>query len=631
MDPRLVKFYNRELQHLREMGAEFARAYPKIAGRLTLEEFECADPYVERMLEGLAFLAARIQLKMDAQFPEFTQHLLEIVYPHYTAPTPSMAVVQFEPERNEGALAEGLPVPRGSALRSGINKGEQTSCVYRTAHEVTLWPLEIRRAEYFSRDEAMSDVPDVPGTRAGLRMRLNTTAGLTFDKLALRELPFYLRGAGELSMGLYEQLLANTVAVLVRPLGSPPPWQMSIEASQVRRVGFADDQAMLPYGPRSFRGHRLLHEYFALPERFLFVQLGGLEPAIRRCQGTELEIFFLFDRVNRQLEHRVDTSMFSLFCSPVVNLFPSRADRIHLDDRRAELHVVPDRTRPLDYEPYSVTEVVAFGEDGLQQKFHPFYATFDRSRDAEASAVQDSGSAFYTVRRAHRVLSEKQRIYAPRSSYVGSEIYLSLVDANQAPYRDDLRQVAVSLLCTNRDLPLLMPVGTGQTDFSPELSLPVRSVRCVAGPTRPRPCLSYGSGDSVWRLVNHLSLNYASLVDDPGRGGATALREMLSLYADMAEPHIRKQIDGVRSTATRPVTRPVPTDGPLAFARGLEVTLTLDETSFEGTGVFLLGAVLEEFVARYVSMNSFTETVIRTLDRGELMRWPARIGRRQSL
>jgi len=127
------------------------------------------------------------------------------------------------------------------------------------------------------------------------------------------------------------------------------------------------------------------------------------------------------------------------------------------------------------------------------------------------------------------------------------------------------------------------------------------------------------------------NINYASLVDDPQRGGAAALREMLSLYADTAEPHIRKQIDGVQSAVARPVTRPVPTDGPLAFARGLEITMTCDESSFEGMGVFLLGAVLEEFFARYVSLNSFTETVLRTVDRGEIMRWPARIGRRQSL
>jgi type VI secretion system protein ImpG len=275
--------------------------------------------------------------------------------------------------------------------------------------------------------------------------------------------------------------------------------------------------------------------------------------------------------------------------------------------------------------------VVGYGEQGQEQTFWPLYAAFDAPRAHERLGSNREGSAYYTVRRMHRVLSEKQRTLGPRTSYVGSELFLSLVDAQEAPYRHDLRQVGVTLLCTNRDLPLLMPVGVGSTDFTPEVSLPVQSVRCLAGPTRPRPSLSYGTGDVAWRLLNHLSLNYASLLDDSQRGGAAALREMLALYADLAEPHVRKQIDGVRSAGSRPITRPVATNGPLAFARGLEISLTLDEASFEGTGAFLLGAVLEDFFARYVSTNSFTETVVRTGDRGEIMRWPARIGRRQSL
>src|SRR5713101_556004 len=149
MDPRLLKYYNRELQFMREMGGEFAKEFPKIAGRLGLDGFECADPYVERLLEGFAFLAARVQLKIDAEFPRFTQHLLETIYPGYLAPVPSMAMVQFQPDPSEGSLAAGVPVPRGSALRSMLGKGEITACEYRTAHEVTLWPVEIQEVEHF--------------------------------------------------------------------------------------------------------------------------------------------------------------------------------------------------------------------------------------------------------------------------------------------------------------------------------------------------------------------------------------------------------------------------------------------------------------------------------------------------
>ena len=629
MDPRLLAYYNRELQHVRELGGEFARSFPKIAGRLGLDEFECADPYVERLLEGLAFLAARVQLKMDAHYPDFAHHLFEIVYPHYVAPTPSMAIVQFQPDPNEGALAEGVRVPRGTMLRAPLGKAEQTACRYQTTDDVSLWPLEIRSGSYFSRDEALRDVPDISGTRAGLRLRLATTGGWNFQQLALDSLRLFLRGRGDLTVALYEQLLANTLAIVIRPADAPGDGQLVLDRAKIRRVGFQDDQALLPYGPRSFQGYRLLHEYFALPERFLSVELTDLQPVLQRAPGRELEIFVLFDRVNRVLEHRVDASLFALHTCPAINLFPRRADRIHLDQRQAEFHVVPDRTRPLDYEPYQVREVIGYGEGDLQQEFAPFYAALDRPEDAGVPGGQ-RGSAYYTVRRNFRVLSEKQRDVGARTSYIGSEMFLALVDAQQAPYRSDLRQLGVSLLCTNRDLPLLMSVGAGSTDFSAEVNLPIRAIRILAGPTRPRPPLSYGSGEVAWRLLNHLSLNYASLVDDPRRGGAAALRELLALYANLAEPHVRKQIEGVRSAVAQPVIRPIVSDGPLAFARGMQVNLTLDEASFEGTGGFLLGAVLEEFFARYVSINSFTETVVHTVDRGEIMRWPTRIGRRQS-
>ena len=631
MEPRLLKYYNRELQHVRELGAEFARAYPKIAGRLGLEEFECADPYVERLLEGMAFLAARVQLKLDAQYPQFSQHLFEIVYPHFLAPTPSMAVLEMQPDLNEGALAEGVVVPRGTMLRSQIGKGEQTACRYQTAHDVSLWPLRITAADYFTREDPMPGIPDLADTRAGLRIRLNCTAGFTFDQLALDRLPLFLRGSAELTTGLYEQILANTTAVVTRPSEAPDK-ETFISPREIRRCGFRDDEALLPYGPRSFHGYRLLHEYFACPERFLFVELGGLARAAKRCQTDELEIFLFFDRVNRTLEHRIEPSMLALFCTPAVNLFSKRADRIHVDDRRWELLVLPDRTRPLDFETYQVTEVEGYGEQEKPQTFLPFYASFDRpATSGQPAASGERSRAFYTLHRVHRTLSEKENREGPRTSYVGSETYLSLVDADEAPYRGDLRQLGLSLLCTNRDLPLLMPVGVGNTDLTPETSTPIQAVRCLVGPTRPRPAMSYGTGETVWRLVNHLSLNYASLLDDPQRGGAAALREMLSLYGDTTEPHIRKQIDSVLSVVARPVTRPAQTEGPLTFVRGLEVTLTCDDAAFEGTSVFLLGAVLEEFLARYVSINSFTETVVRTETQGEIMRWPTRIGRRATL
>lgn len=626
MHPRLLQYYNRELQFLREMGNEFAREFPKIAGRLGLEEFECADPYVERLLEGFSFLAARVQLKIDAEFPRFTRHLLEIIYPHYLAPTPSMVVAQFQPDPTEGSLEEGFAIPRDHALFSLLGKGERTVCEYRTAQPVTLWPLEITEAQYFAGKEpvAQLDLPELPKVRAGIRLRLRTTlSGLPFNKLAaLERLALYLHGSDALPMRLYEQLLTNAVVLIVRPGQRPAPWHEVVPSSALRRLGFEQEQALLPFTAPSFQGYRLLHEYFAFPQRYLFVELTGLGPAARRCAGQELEILVLLDRADPLLETTISAANFALFCAPAINLFPKRADRIHLSDQFAEHHVVMDRSRPMDFEVYQITSVTGIGAEGEEQEFLPFYASYDQ-------LSQSSQRAFYTMHRLPRQLSSQQRRSGPRSSYIGGESYLSLVDADEAPYHGNLRQLAVTTLCTNRDLPLYMPVGQGQTDFTLASGAPVSAIRALAGPTKPRP--SHAQGDTAWRLISHLSLNYLSIADSDARQGAVALRELLALYGELAETSVRKQIDGVVSVQAVPITRRAPIPGPIAFARGLEVTVKLDETAFEGSSIFLLGAVLEQFFAKYASINSFTETVVRSTERGEIIRWPARIGRRHTL
>ena len=307
--------------------------------------------------------------------------------------------------------------------------------------------------------------------RAGIRLRLRTTLpGLPFGKLALDRLTLYLHGSEALPMRIYEQLLANTVMLVVRPGQRPAPWHERVAGNHVQRLGFADEQALLPYTPPSFQGYRLLHEYFAFPQRYLFVELGGLGPAVRRCSDSELEILILLNRADSVLENALEIENFALFCAPAVNLFPKRADRIHLGEQVAEHHLVPDRTRPLDFEVYQVTGVTGIGAEGEEQEFLPFYASHDR-------LGQRDHRAFYTVHRLPRLLSSQQRRGGPRSSYVGSEIYLSLVDADETPYRASLRQLAVAALCTNRDLPLHMPLGLGETDFTLASGAPVGAVR----------------------------------------------------------------------------------------------------------------------------------------------------------
>jgi type VI secretion system protein ImpG len=620
-NPRLLRYYSQELQHLREMGGEFAVQYPKIAGRLGLEGFECADPYVERLLEGFAFMAARVQMKIDAEFPRFTQHLSEIVYPHFLAPTPSMAIVQLQPDLGNPALNAGYKVARGAPMRSVLGKDDATACEYRTAHELTLWPIELVEAKFFTNGGTIAGVEArVPANvKAGLRLRLRTTNGAPFCKLGLDRLTLHLRGSDDMPGQIYEKLLGAVEGVLVLPGSRPAGRHTLLPKTALRPRGFAEEDALLPSGQRSFQGYRLLQEYFAFAQRFLFVELTGLKTAVSACAETELEIIVLLSRGDARLEQALDASNFALNCTPVVNLFQRRADRINLSGDQFEYHVLPDRTRPMDFEVHQIESVTGYGiGTDAEQEFHPLY----NARDLGAATV--ASQAFYQIRREPRLLSQRQRQRGPRSSYVGSETFITLVDAQEAPYRHNLRQLGLVLWCTNRDLPLSMPLGVGKTDFILEQGGPVQSVRVLGGPSQPFP--SFAEGGMAWRLINQLSLNYLSLADTDPDQGASALRELLALYCHPLDLSSQRQVEGVRSVSAKPVTRRMPAPGPITFGRGLEITVTMDDGAFEGAGAFVLGGVLSHFFAQYVSINSFTETVVRTVGRGEIMRWKAQEG-----
>jgi type VI secretion system protein ImpG len=627
MDARMLRYYSQELQYMREIGAEFATAFPKIAARLALDPTEVADPYVERLLEGFSFLAARVRLKLDSEFPRFTQHLLEVVYPHYMAPTPAMAIVQFMPTMTEGALATGFVIPRGTLLRGQIPRGEVTACQFRTAHDVTMWPIEITEARYapFAPDLPLNTLGLVEPVQAVLRLRLRAAPPHTFQQITIDRLNMFLAGGDEVALKLYELIVGSGLGVLVGPPARPAPWFEWLGREAIRPVGFDRDQALIPYSSRSFSGYRLLHEYFAFAERFRFVELTGLRKALSRHGGDEIELAIPLARGDVTLGTLVDKGGFSLHCTPAVNLFSRRADRIHVTDQQAEHHVVVDRTKPMDFEVYDVERVVGYSE-GLEaeQEFRPFYASVDADGGLPAHG-------YFTMRREPRAYSEKQHRDGARTSYIGSEVSLSLVDPREAPYSGRIRQLGLDVVVSNRDLPLLMPVGSDR-DFSLSISAPVDGIRCLRGPSRPRPAVL--DGDIPWRLTSHLSLNYLTVADLDEEQGAAALREFLELYADLVDADMpdavsRRQAQGVRRVAVTPRTRRLPAPGPIVFGRGLEIRITVDEAPFAGASAFLLGTVLEQVFARLASMNTFTELVLVSERRGEIKRWPPRMAARQ--
>ena len=620
MDPRLLEYYNRELQFMRETGAEFARHYPRVAARLGLEGLECADPYVERLLEGFAFLAARVQWKLDARQPQFTQHLLELVYPGFLAPVPAAAIVELVPDMEEGSLKGGVHIQRGSTLKTPLGKGERTSCEFRTTQDVTLWPLTVAEAKYLSGTGAIySQGTSVDSrTKAAIRLRLASIPGVTFSSLPLDSLVFYIKATPGVAARVYEQVLANCTGVRIRPVPAQRA-EIALPASCVREVGFDDSSALLPVTRAGFGGFRLLQEYFILPERFMFFALSELEPALKACPTTEIDITLLLDRIQPSLEGALDASQFRINCTPAINLFPKTCGRLELHGREVEYHVIPDRNRPQDFEIYSIEKVAGVTHAGTETfPIAPFYAAAHRT-------AAESERAYYTLQRRPRLASTRQARTGDRTSYLGTECFLSVADTERRFERGEAPQADVQALCTNRDLPIYSSFGKGRTDFLLESGAPVAAVRVITGPTAPRG--APGWGDGAWRLINHLSLNYLSIES----GGAQLLRDFLSLYADPNDGVAARQVEGLKDVSFAPVVRRMSVPGPISHGRGLAITVMLDDAAFEGTGLLPLATVLERFFGRYVSLNSFTQLHLHSASRGEIKQWPVRIGARHIL
>ncbi|MCB1363799.1 MAG: type VI secretion system baseplate subunit TssF [Rhodobacteraceae bacterium] len=615
MDTRLLKHYEAELLYLRDMGAEFAAAYPKIAGRLGMEGVEVLDPYVERLLEGVAFLSARVQLELELQYPNFTSNLLEIVYPHYLAPTPSMMIAAFEPDTANAALRDGYVMARDTVLRSRLTEGEQTACEFRTSADLTMWPVEIAEAEYIDgRGELVAaGVAGSTPARAGIRLRLRRSDGEAIADLGMDRLVLHL-GSGSGNNWLLLELLCTQVQGLIgRSTNRRTDWTMPLPGGAVEQRGFDPDEALLPVPRRVFDGYRLLQEFFAMPERFLFVELQGLQPALKRAEGAEVDIYILLRDGRREVAPMVVPEAFILNAVPAVNLFSKRCDRVQLSQRDTEHHVVPNRTATLDFEIYALQSVSGISGEGADDvAFRPFYSATD------FTVAGNTHPAYYTMRRRMRQRSERERLRGVRTSYLGSEVYLTLVDRSQAPYRADLEQLAVRALCTNRDLPMLLSAADADIFQLPEGG-PVRSIRLPVPPTRPHPTLA--QGDTAWRLISHLSLNYLSIAESGRGSSAEALRELVGLYAPLGDRVTEKQLEGIASVSSRPIVRRMSDEVLSTALRGLEITLGFDESFFEGSSVYALGAVLERFFRRYATLNSFTETVLTTQNRGEIARW----------
>jgi type VI secretion system protein ImpG len=606
----LLEYYERELTYLRQMGAEFSEKYPKVAGRLMLEPNRCEDPHVERLIESFAFLAARVHLKIDDEFPEITEALLSVLYPHYIRPIPSATIVQFHLDPEQGKLTTGLSIPKGSALYSQPVDGYP--CKFQTCFDAILWPFRVAEAQWVTPDRLRPAVKSQDAV-AALRLEIECFPDVGFDKLELNSLRFYLNGESSLIHSLYELLCNNCNQILLRdhaPNSRKSP--ISLPASHLQPAGFTDEEALLPYPRRAFSGYRLLQEYFHFPEKFFFVELSGLEQLRASGFGPRVEIVFLisrFERPERQqsFELSVSAETLGLGCSPAINLFPHTAEPILLDQTRTEYLIVPDVRRRRALEIFSVDEVISPDPRTHEViKFEPFY----RFRHTSSRHHERSKGFWYSRRQV-----------STRRDDEGTEVYISFLDLSGRPLHPDTDTVTVHCTCSNRDLPHRLPMGHERGDFELEGISSIKRVMALRKPSAPvRPPTGKGM---LWRLISHLSLNYLSIVEE----GRASLQEILRLYTFGESGYNERQVAGILGVkSSRHFARVISENG-IGFVRGHRVEMEFDEEQFVGGGVFLFASVLERFLGHYASLNSFSQLAVRTQQRKEVLRqWPPRAG-----
>lgn len=612
MSEALLPYYNRELGAIRKEAADFADAFPKVAGRLRLSAEAVDDPFVARLLEGVAFLAARVQHRLDDDLPELSDALLEMLAPHLLAPVPSMTTLRLAgpPELRVPAR-----VPRGLIVETEPVRGEPVRL--RTCHDVTLWPLVIEQARLMGLPLAAPANPRAAGAVACLRLTLRTPApDIPISALGLDRLRLHLRGIGTAAMALHELLSTATLSVALAD-GPADPRPTILGPAALQPAGFEPEEAALPWPQRAFGGHRLLTEYFAFPDKFLYLDLDGLDARSLVQQSDRLEIFVYLSRALPALERSVGTDSFALGCTPAINLFPQRCEPIQLDGTRSEWPVVPDARRPVALEVYAVEQVRESRADGSRRPVLPFHRLGRGMDAADATPERD--------RPAINFVAARRPATPPLS---GSQTVLMLRDPGFDPVAPADGVLTVEALCCNRDLPAMLPFGGGQPRLRVAAGSPAASAEALVPPTPTLRPMLHARG--AWKLISHLALNHLSVVDGPE--GAAALRELLRLHDLRDSAESRSALAALLAVEATPGVARLPGRRPGVLVRGLDVTLVFDPQAWQSGALYLLATVLERFLAQQVSVNAFvrTEVVLRGRP-GTVARFAPRSGTRTLL
>lgn len=595
----LLPYYERELGWLRRYGREFAERYPKIAGRLLLSADGSQDPHVERMIEAFALLGARTSKRIEDDYPEFTEALLEVLYPHYLRPFPSCSIACFDPGPAAAKLTAPVVVPRDTLLHSRGVRG--VTCRFRSTQDVVIAPIRISDARFSAVAEAPMAVSLPPGTGGSI--------AITFELLGehphvaafgLERLRLFVDGEPSFRAALRDMLALGVRTAYLEP-GNSGRW-MALPVVPLHQVGFEADEALIDLPERSHPAYRLLTELFAFPEKFGFFDLDLR--VLGAATGARFTVHLVLDAmpadapVARVLE-ALCAEHLRLGCTPVVNLFAQRGEPIRVTHRTAHYPVVADARRAFAYEVVSIDAVHRIRQtpQGEQiTEFRPFYAL----RHGESP---EQSAQYWVARRDPDVAR-----HSP-----GFETELGFVDLDFNPVSPQTDVVSVELTCSNRDLPTHLAYGVPGGDLTMDGG---GVARCIALLRKPSAPLRFERGRGAqWRLISHLSLNHLSLT----ASGLPALKEMLRLY-DLTRSSVSgRQIDGLVGLEHVATTAWLPGPHFPSVVRGVEVRLAVDENAFVGTGLAAFARVLERFFGLYVHANSFTRLCVLSSHDGRML------------
>lgn len=604
MDNKFLNYYNKELAYVRRLGAEFAKQHPKVAGNLRMSADTIEDPHVSRLIQAVAFMNAGIRQRLDDDYPQLARALLNVLYPHYLAPIPSMAIVQFQASPGlsgkeiikKGRLIETLPV-------------EGTPVRFQTCYQTELWPIKISQARLYGYNQLAPKIDSHKHYPAVLQLSLQSlSSSVSFAELAPNKLRFFIKGTTQNVYALYELLMRDTAEIVLAKSADDTNF-IRIDKTNLKAVGFEHDQGMLPYSARSNLGYRLLSEFFTFPEKFLFFDIEGLTAENLASFEQELNLYFYLSQSNKDLEQYINADFFALGCSPVVNLFRKTAEPINWDHTKTEYRVIPDHRRQANFEIYSIDNVEAVAPDGSAERFLPFYG-IQHQQTEEANR-------FWIARR------ESAENYANNHDK-GTEMELSLVDLDMKPSDTDSWVISATTTCLNRDVPNHLPFGGGEPYLQfTEGSANVEGIVCLTAPT-PTRRIPFGA-ETEWRLVSHLSLNHINLMNNAE--ATQVLKEMLHLYDYVDSEETHQLINSIEDITSKRVMARDPSGNLNAFCQGVEISVELDENKFTGSSSYLFASVLERFFALFCNINSFTKLSTYNKSKRKLLsQWQARSG-----